>query len=568
MSNDTTHRYFPLIGVLGDGSPPDADPPPLAGLATHDAEGGELLDVNTRGAVAQDPRDRETQKNVSRLLTLARAAGLELPQGFAFGAGEVFYEGRRLVEVRLRGWVVNGERATKWVRSIAIGSSPTEAGPRFEVRDGGIVMADEDRARTFMAAVIVGTADGGRLLVSWDLHENVAGESTRPQHPGEAAAEPGPVDALAASVFASFSRVPDVMLGGLQALARGTPRRAERLPLAAHDGGTFSIVPGFRHWVLVPPRGYQVQIALPFNENEGYEQEGGVFKGIKTDRAGELARRLLSEGRLVAYLTAWALWETAGADRTGVFRLDPELVADLRGFQKTGGGRADGGGSYGRPWQDFKKDLAFLQQIGLSEVGDGENWARAAVPEPLINAYAFGDTAGPRDVMFKHAGLAIAWILGQRPRFVQVPRAVLRLDARDAPMAYGLAAMWRAEIHDCALAPGAPGVWRGNLLDVLSATGMHNPRDAGKKGREYWEGRAEALGRVMNEGGFGVAHVEGAGSTARVTLEPSPLLAAAYKGLLEARARAATRDEEVRIRVSTEKALGRGGRAPRKGSKK
>jgi hypothetical protein len=279
---------------------------------------------------------------------------------------------------------------------------------------------------------------------------------------------------------------------------------------------------GMRHWIFAPPVGMPLILALP-----------GARKEVPNPRSGIEAREVLTGGLLTAYLTCWALWSRTSS-QDGSFQMDLNWVAESRGFRMYNG--AHGSGGYGSPMADFKMAVANLECVGLRGAG---RW-RASTPEPLINRHTRDDGL----VWLQHAPLALR---AMRDRgsggHAQFPLAALRLDAQDAPIALGLAALWRKEIVVSALAPGAPGYWRGPLRTVLERCGDYNAARVAKMGGPWWAMKATELKRIALAGEFAEeADVDGAGPHAVVTLTPSPLLAAVYAPLLERRREAAQQE--------------------------
>ncbi len=499
-------------------------PQVLIGIAAEAAGEGKAVNVIVRGSAKLAP-DEAGMRNVGALMSIAREFGMELPQGFVFEAGQVFYTAGQVDEVRLRGHVVGTDQPpAPWERSRVRGAELV-AGPRVHVRDGELALSLDDQGRTHMTAHVVDTPDGPAILLLWDLAAN-----------GQRAEG---IDR------ALCLRIPQSVAVAFASTRGGELQRA---PLRWHDrsGKTFPTSLDLRRWTFVPPRG--ATLVLPFGDETAH--------GITIERSGPIVREVLSGGSLRSYLATWALWAEQGCNAEGAFALDTNQIADLCGLEVYEN-KSGGGASYGKALQDFRAAVEHLHTIGLAAVGDVE--ARSA--EPLIQEWR--EKSRPNRRLYLHARLALA-ALRQAGDFAQLPRNVLRLSARDTPIALGVATLWREEITRTALAPGAPGYWRGSLRDFAQKTGVYNEREAQKKAGSYWRPLAADIIRIVAQGELGTAHVEGSGPRAIVTLEPSPVLARAYVPLLDAQREAAARAERRADEVAIRKALGQGRRKGRK----
>lgn len=343
-------------------------------------------------------------------------------------------------------------------------------------------------------------------------------------------------------------RAPSPVLAAMVA-ARSGMTKAGHLPAIVDPSGKTFPAAGFRHWQFTGPKGHSLW--LPFPPTPSTTTKSKLGK-IEVD-PGIPAREALPGGLLLAYVTTWALWhQQGGKGSEGLFLFDPALVAELGGYALTG--RSDRPGSAPRARsgavRHFTTQLDKLTTYGLAAVGD----VKAKTVEPLINRYE-----SPRGEAYQHAPLALH---AMHRDFTQLPLAVLRLDARDAPIAVGMAAFWRETIVS---ALDGPGHWRGSLRDLLVRLGAFNPAQARKQGGPtYLQGLARDLERIVADGELGSAHTEGEGPGAIVTLTPSPILATVYEPLRAARLAAAARAAEVAAEVAVRRALPAGGarRAP------
>ena len=128
---------------------------------------------------------------ISVILEAAAAVGCLPPPGFMFSAGQLFWQDRKLVEVRLAGRVIQNpdvrEESVYWQE--VLWASPTPPKLRPPLNDGGRVELDPaDVARTHLSAMVTYTAENGStplLAVRWDLGVNSRIDATvSPAPPG------------------------------------------------------------------------------------------------------------------------------------------------------------------------------------------------------------------------------------------------------------------------------------------------------------------------------------------------------------------------------------------------
>ncbi len=143
--------------------------PLLIGVSLEKAAPGKRVAVGTKGAQIFPPADPEGPANAAALLDAARASGIEVPARFIFEAGQIFYEGREIAEVRLSGFyeatprLGGGVEAKRWI---------SEEPPRLSVDEQGFIVLDEaDRDRTHLCARAIGDPAGEGIALSflWDL---------------------------------------------------------------------------------------------------------------------------------------------------------------------------------------------------------------------------------------------------------------------------------------------------------------------------------------------------------------------------------------------------------------
>ena len=323
-------------------------------------------------------------------------------------------------------------------------------------------------------------------------------------------------------------RVPDAIVGGAMDLRADQGSRAERSPVD-RTGNTFSSV-DLEHWKLTPPKGHQLALHVGF--------ESGAAPKASDVRA------VLSGGFLRAYLATWALTED-GNNPHGLFEMDARrILLELYGLTpKTTLVR---GKRYPRPppssEQELARHLEALQHTLLEGIGDVRVGPR---PQPLVSHYR--DANDTRRI-YQHAPLAL---IAVSSRFVQVPRAVLRLDSKDTPLALGMTRVLRQHAREVLR---GTGFYRAPLQQLARAAGEDVSQQTRDRGAAlYYRALAERMGRVVREGQLGDLHLEGEGPSAVATLTPSNALATVYQSL------AANRPEQ-----SLEAAIAERMGAPRK----
>lgn len=323
-------------------------------------------------------------------------------------------------------------------------------------------------------------------------------------------------------------RVPDAIVGGAMDLRADLGARAERSPVD-RTGSTFSSV-DLEHWRLTPPKGHQLALHVGF--------ESGAAPKASDVRA------VLSGGFLRAYLATWALTED-GNNPHGLFEMDARrILLELYGL--TPKPTTTRGKRYSRPppssEQELARHLEALQSTLLEGIGDVRVGPR---PQPLVSHYR--DANDTRRV-YQHAPLALIAVSN---RFVQVPRAVLRLDSKDTPLALGVTRVLRQHAREVLR---GTGFYRAPLQQLARAAGEDVSQQTRDRGAAlYYRALAERMGRVVREGQLGDLHLEGEGPSAVATLTPSGALATVYQSL------AANRPEQ-----SLEAAIAERMGAPRK----
>lgn len=305
-------------------------------------------------------------------------------------------------------------------------------------------------------------------------------------------------------------RVPDAIVGGAMDLRADLGARAERSPVD-RTGDTFSSV-DLEHWKLTPPKGHQLALHVGF-ENGAAPKASDV-------------RAVLSGGYLRAYLATWALTEDHNNPH-GLFEMDARrILLELYGLTpKTTLVR---GKRYPRPPPSSERELAHhleaLQHTLLEGIGDVRVGPR---PQPLVSHYR--DANDTRRI-YQHAPLAL---IAVSKRFVQVPRAVLRLDSKDTPLALGMTRVLRQHAREVLR---GTGFYRAPLQQLARTAGEDVSQQTRDRGSAlYYRTLAERMGRVVREGQLGELHLEGEGPSAVATLTPSDAIATVYQSLADNR---------------------------------
>ena len=186
------------------------------------------------------------------------------------------------------------------------------------------------------------------------------------------------------------------------------------------------------------------------------------------------------------------------------------------------------GKRYPRPPPSSERELAHhleaLQHTLLEGIGDVRVGPR---PQPLVSHYR--DANDTRRI-YQHAPLAL---IAVSKRFVQVPRAVLRLDSKDTPLALGMTRVLRQHAREVLR---GTGFYRAPLQQLARTAGEDVSQQTRDRGSAlYYRTLAERMGRVVREGQLGELHLEGEGPSAVATLTPSDAIATVYQSLADNR---------------------------------
>jgi hypothetical protein len=156
---------------------------------------------------------------------------------------------------------------------------------------------------------------------------------------------------------------------------------------------------------------------------------------------------------------------------------------------------------------------------------------RMAQPEPLINMYV-EERSGRK--VYVHAPVISAFL---RQRFSQIPRAMLRLDSRDMPLALGLATFARHNAIKILQGGDATTFPLGAVASVCGVDVQAGVKRQG--GPKFWKTELARLERIAREGQIGTLTCLDAG-TGQAPGEATPLhvrlhdqLASAYAPLVK-----------------------------------
>lgn len=461
---------------------------------------------------------------VNFIVGTAIDAGLVPPSQFAFVAGQIFYRDQHVEEVRLSCLVLTpAGQPERWQRKrTARGEEPVASPALVELHEGRIKLAEADKGRSHVSAMIVPASDGElALAMVWNLAESM-------QHVS-----------LEKSLETAQKLCAPMPHGIPVAFAHARRGEIVEPPRIFRDiGKTFTSAQDVRFWKLVPPLG--ATLLLPFDNAVS-------MYGITIERAGTEARAVLTGSLYQAVNIAWALWQIQGRDEQGYFRLVIKEAMALLGKDAYSG--ASGGGTFGKFQTTFRRAFDEASRIGIAGIGEVTSFD----PEPLFSRY---QARGKE--WFRHAAMAVTAVR-KGGAFMQVPFAMLRLSAHDMPMATGLAMLWREEI--AAVLRGSGG-YRTTLRGLLEQVGTLNLNEMRKHGRAYWSRGAEAVARIMRDGELGELHIEGEGPSSIATLTPSLVLATVYGPLVEAQdsaaIRAVQRADRIAIEAGVRKKLGQG----------
>lgn len=309
------------------------------------------------------------------------------------------------------------------------------------------------------------------------------------------------------------------------------------------NGDTFPVA-ATAHWVLTTQDHALIkggQISLPFPEQ--YLDKGDRLPLLPGSRGFQAApKTILSGSVLRVWLACLALLGEEPLLPKGFFIIEPSHVLTNLLGSPTRINKSKGR-LYRRPTDraetQLRDALRILRRTFILKVG-GRN---IDPPEALITRWAKDLTKDADDDVYVHAQATMMAIQGGKEAFyTQVPRAVMRLDANDTPLAMALANVWRERIVRDVY--NGPGCTRLTLRDLAEKTGEYRENEERKHKLGYWTKVAGRFARVMYDGGLGEAHIAGEGPRAVVTLTPSKILEEAYQRLKTAQDRARVKEQE------------------------
>lgn len=174
---------------------------PILGLAVHNAQAGEPVDVAAEGRLVLDADDGDAiQGNIRLIVACAEALGIQPPgERFRFSGGQVFYRDGKLEEVRLAGLVEVTDYPLGPLTATPVGggepvhaedarftgqlSWATDSPPQlvFNPEDESFRLLPEDEGRTHLSAIVANgkprpdKPDEERFVLAllWDLRGNL-----------------------------------------------------------------------------------------------------------------------------------------------------------------------------------------------------------------------------------------------------------------------------------------------------------------------------------------------------------------------------------------------------------
>lgn len=209
-----------------------------------------------------------------------------------------------------------------------------------------------------------------------------------------------------------------------------------------------------------------------------------LFLEYEAQGVGSTLQSVLTGGLLKTYLLTHAVC----ADQAGMSTIDGAFAWDERAvYQRyiTNGKKVGG-----RVIDLMRNDMELLLKMRVVRI-DG---VRMAQPEPLVNRYT--EEKSGRSV-YVHSKVIMTFV---REHFSQIPRAILRLDSRDMPLALGLSTLVRCD----AVKILSGGNARGMSVEQLAlACGEDTRAGVRKNGTAYWANIFSKLSRIAKDGDLG-----------------------------------------------------------------
>jgi hypothetical protein len=284
--------------------------------------------------------------------------------------------------------------------------------------------------------------------------------------------------------------------------------------------------------VLVePPKG--IALTLPF-ESTRVQKENSVVT----------LRQVLSPQAMKTYLALLIAWFDAGMESDGSFSIEGvNKILELTGTKKYT--REIAGKIYPRfATQDVNETKAHLELfkgIRVKAAGDFEvvgNGADALVQE-------IRERSTKRHFALQHSRLIAKHM---REGYLQIPRAVARLEARDVSIGIGIATVIRKRIL-ASMVKGS-GTVQAPIGEWLEASGINQATEIRKKGAEpFWMKTTGDLSRIAEEGSLGTITIDGDALEAVCSITVSEDLRAAYRPLLESRAKHKLAEEKALVKA-------------------
>jgi hypothetical protein len=261
-----------------------------------------------------------------------------------------------------------------------------------------------------------------------------------------------------------------------------------------------------------PPKG--IALTLPYYETSV----------AKTDGHAVGLRQVLRERAMRTYLATLVLYQDAGFRDDGSFEIEgPGTILDVTGASKRKDPKGRTGLRYAsKDTKAVQEDMGLFSRMRVRAVGELE----AVAGDPLVDEIRIRRSG--KVACYAHSRL----IIGQlRTNYIQIPRAVCRLQAHDVSAGMGIAHMIRSRIL-AHLKKGTP--IEAPIREWLEAAGIDAIERACKEGRRYWEEAAEWLAKVAEEGELGKLVHNGHGQDSTLTIEPHHELTVSYEPLVTA----------------------------------
>lgn len=251
-------------------------------------------------------------------------------------------------------------------------------------------------------------------------------------------------------------------------------------------------------------------------------------------------RKVVNDWNLRAYI---GFWSVTKADNGGMFTVEPRsfLLDELRRSPRSMT-RANGS-TYTRPLsrdeENLRESTELFQSIVITRGtgSDGRSW-KFEKPERMIERQSYKDESTGRAVnTYRHSAFLFAQ---SRTDFVQIPRAVMYLEAEEAALAAGIAAL----VRDKALKWLERGYIEMSIRELATAIGEPVDERVRSRGLVWWSRFSEQFRNVVKNGMFGQSTLGKGDHGEQLTrLVPSEDLQTVYEPLRTRRDAAVERDK-------------------------